>query len=326
MYYEQLTMAKPPKPARTVAEIVKSLERSAARRRKAAERLAAEKAARVPREGYEPCIVSFIDVLGFRNLLATRHAHDIRDIILRLRKFTTPGKVEKSRRMKDSRLISQPFADSVSDAVVRVRVYNTQYRDGAFFHELLDLLHAQIRCVGSGVVIRGGVTIGDAHVGIDGKGPVFGPAMVRAYEIETHEAVHPRIVLDQSAYESFRNDTRLRKEDHTPKMEAGYVDKLLRVDTDGMRFLDYLAGSESEFDHPGEYFDFLNSHAKLVRDQLGETTGQVRLKFEWLAAYHNSVVGQIMAEFTNGERSEGAFWEEFECDPLPILEAMIVKL
>jgi hypothetical protein len=42
----------------------------------------AEIAARVPGEGYEPCIVSFIDVLGFRNLLKTRHAHDIRDVLL----------------------------------------------------------------------------------------------------------------------------------------------------------------------------------------------------------------------------------------------------
>ena len=137
-------MAKPPKSARTVAEVMKSVERSAGRRRKAHEKLAAEIAARVPREGYEPCIVSFIDVLGFRDLLATRHAHDIRDIMLRLRKFTTSDEVEKPRRMKDARLYSQPIADWVSDAVVRVRVYDTQYRDGAFFHELLDLLHAQI--------------------------------------------------------------------------------------------------------------------------------------------------------------------------------------
>ncbi len=319
-------MAKPPKSARTVAEVMKSVERSAGRRRKAHEKLAAEIAARVPREGYEPCIVSFIDVLGFRDLLATRHAHDIRDIMLRLRKFTTPDEVEKPRRMKDARLYSQPIADSVSDAVVRVRVYDTQYRDGAFFHELLDLLHAQIQCVGSGVVIRAGVTIGDAHVGLNRKGPVFGPAMVRAYEIETHEAVHPRIVVDRSAYETFLTDTRLHKEGHTAKMEARYVDKLLRVDVDGTRFVDYLAGSESEFDHPGGYLDFLNSHAKLVRDKLGATTGKVRVKFEWLAGYHNCVVGQIIAEFTKGERSSEAFWEEFERDPLPLLEAMIVKL
>ena len=319
-------MAKSPKSARTVAQIMKSVEREVARQKKAREKLTAEIAARVPCEGYEPCIVSFIDVLGFRDLLATRHAHDIRDIMLQLRKFTTPDEVEKPRRIKDARLCSQPFVDSVSDAVVRVRVYDTQYHDGAFFHELLDLLHAQIQCVGNGVVIRAGVTIGDAHVGLDGKGPVFGPAMVRAYEIETHEAVHPRIVVDQTAYETFLTDTRLHKEGHSAKTEADYVDKLLRVDANGTRFIDYLAGSESEFDHPGGYIDFLDSHASLVRDKLRATTGKVRAKFEWLAGYHNCVVGQIIVEFKDGKRSSEAFWQEFECDPLPLLEAMIVKL
>lgn len=318
--------AKPPKPPRTVAEVVKSVERAAVRRKKQREKQAAEIASRVPGEGYEPSIVSFIDVLGFRDLLATRHAHDIRDIMLRLREFTTPDDLEKPRRMKDARLFSRAFADSVSDAVVRVRVYDTQYRDGAFFHELLDLLHAQIRCVGSGVVIRAGVTIGDAHVGLDGKGPVFGPAMVRAYEIESHEAVHPRIVVDGAAYDAFLADTRLHKEDHSADMEAGYVDKLLRVDGDGTRFIDYLAGSESEFDHPGGYLEFLDRHAALVRDKLATTTGSVRLKFEWLAGYHNSVVGQIIDDFTGGTRSVEGVREDFDCNPIPLLRAMVVEI
>jgi hypothetical protein len=147
---------------RTVAEALKSLEWSAARQRQARAKRAAEVAARVPGGGYEPCIVSFIDVLGFRDLLATRHADDIRDILLQLREFTAPEDVANTRRMKDARLFSRAFADSVSDAVVRVRVFDTQYSDGAFFHELLDLLHAQLQCVGSGVVIRGGLAIGDA--------------------------------------------------------------------------------------------------------------------------------------------------------------------
>ncbi|MEA2859895.1 MAG: hypothetical protein QOC72_1934 [Methylobacteriaceae bacterium] len=204
------------KPARTVAEIMKAVERSAARRKQARAKHAAEVAARIPGEGYESCIVSFIDVLGFRDLLATRHAHDIRDILLQLRKFTAPDEVANTLRMKDARLFSRAFTDSVSDAVVRVRVFDTQYSDGAFFHELLNLLHAQLQCVGSGVVIRAGLTIGDAHVGRNGKGPVFGPAIVRAYEIESLEAVHPRIVVDEPAYERFLSDARLRKESHAP--------------------------------------------------------------------------------------------------------------
>jgi hypothetical protein len=114
-------MSKKAKGFETVAEALRSVERSTVRRRRARERHAAEVAARVPGEGYEPCIVSFIDVLGFRNLLETRHAHDIRDVLLQLRAFTAPVEELPTRRMKDARLLSRAFADSVSDAVVRVR-------------------------------------------------------------------------------------------------------------------------------------------------------------------------------------------------------------
>jgi hypothetical protein len=317
-------MPKKAKQFETVVEALRSVERSTARKRRARERHEAEIAARLPGEGYEPCIVSFIDVLGFRSLLQTRHAHDIRDVLLQLREFTAPADELPTRRRKDARLLSRAFADSVSDAVVRVRVFDTQFNDGAFFHELLDLLHAQVECIGHGVVIRAGVAVGDAHVGPNGKGPVFGPAMVRAYEIETNEAIHPRIVVDHAAYQSFLDDVRLRKEDHDLEEELHYVDRLLRVDADGTRFVDYLGASEPEFDEPAGYFLFLQNHAELVRGKLASTTGRVRQKFEWLAGYHNSVVEDVVAEFAEGRRSAEAFMAEYGVDPESFLHEIVI--
>ncbi|PAP98618.1 hypothetical protein LRP31_33435 (plasmid) [Mesorhizobium mediterraneum] len=267
--------------------------------------------------------MSFIDVLGFRNLLETRHAYDIRDVLLQLREFTAPVEELPIRRVKEPRLLSRAFADSVSDAVVRVRVFDTQYNDGAFFHELLDLLHAQVECIGHGVVIRAGVAVGKAHVGLDGKGPVFGPAMVRAYEIETDEAVHPRILVDEAAYQSFLDDARLRQQDHDLEEELRHVDRLLRVDADGKRFIDYLGASESEFDDPAGYFVFLERHAELVRGKLAATSGRVREKFEWLAGYHNSIVDEIIAQF--GRRSAEAVMAEYDLDPMSFLRGLVVS-
>ena len=261
-------MAKKAKSYRNLTEAVQAIERSTARKERARARRAAEIAARVPGGGYEPCIVSFIDVLGFRNLLETRHAHDIREVLLQLREFSAPLEDRLKRPVKDARLLSRAFADSVSDAVVRVRVYDTHYYDGAFFHELLDLLHMQVECIRRGILIRAGVTIGSAHVGVRGEGPVFGPAMVRAYEIEAREAVFPRIVVDADAYQSLLDDSRLRNHDHGLEEELRYVHRLLRVDGDGKRFIDYLAASETEFDDPSGYIAFLANHAELVRGNL----------------------------------------------------------
>ncbi len=247
------------------ATIEKAVEEGR-RRRARADR---EKAnARAVAANYEPAIVSFIDVLGFRTLLSTRSAADIQNIILDLREFTTPDDLPV-RRMKEVRLTSRAFAESVSDAVVRVRVFDTQYSDGAFFNELHDLLHIQLQCIVSGVLIRAGLAIGDTHVGLSGKGPVFGPAMVRAYDIESSEAIYPRIVIDDAAYRHFLADSRLRNENHDQEEEAAYVDGLLRIGEDGTRFIDYLGASEGEFDTLGNYLAFMEKHADLIRRNLG---------------------------------------------------------
>lgn len=310
----------------TVAEALRSVERSSARKERAREKREAELAARIPGGGYEPCIVSFIDVLGFRNLLETRHADDIRDVLLQLRQFTAPDEERPARPVKDARRLSRAFAESVSDAVVRVRVFDTHYNDGAFFHELLDLLHAQINCIQHGVVIRAGIAIGDAHVGLDGKGPIFGPAMVRAYEVETNDAIYPRIIVDDDAYKCFLADARLRKQDHSINEELRHVGKLLRKDVNGTRFIDYLRASEPEFDEPAEYFHFLRIHAELIRGKLTTTTDRVREKFEWLATYHNSVVDNLRAQFASRRRSSQSFLEESGLTTETFLESITITL
>lgn len=73
--------------------------------------------------------------------------------------------------MQEVRLSSRAFAESVSDAVVRVRVFITQFADGAFFQELLDLLHVQIQCINHGVPVRAGLAIGIVPVGLNGRAP-----------------------------------------------------------------------------------------------------------------------------------------------------------
>lgn len=73
--------------------------------------------------GYERCIVTFLDVLGFRNLLEHKHASEIVKIMQGLRRFAEgSGNSEATpTRSDEMRLYTQAFSESVSDAVVRVR-------------------------------------------------------------------------------------------------------------------------------------------------------------------------------------------------------------
>ncbi|MBX5273205.1 hypothetical protein HJB99_31945 [Rhizobium sp. NLR17b] len=311
---------------RAAGAIMAAIDKAVAQGRRRRAKVERDKAkARADAADYEPGIVTFIDVLGFRAMLVDRPAGEIHDIILSLREFSTP-EVEHSRRMKEVRLSSRAFAESVSDAVVRVRVFNTQHSDGAFFQELLDLLHIQIQCINHGVLIRAGLAIGNVHVGLNGTGPVFGPAMVRAYDIESGEAIYPRIVIDEAAYEHFLSDARLHNENHDLEEETEYVSRLLRTGEDGARFIDYLGASEDEHDAFEDYVAFLDRHAALIRQNLAEAyKASIRRKYLWLARYHNDIVSEIRSRFDAGQLSAANFRAVVGKEATDVLDELIVR-
>lgn len=79
--------------------------------------------------------------------------------------------------------------------------------------------------VGDGVgwLVRGGITIGDFYID---DTIVWGPALLRAYELEDKLAIYPRIILDETvtsvlSISTIKND-------------------FVRVDKDGFRFLNYM--------------------------------------------------------------------------------------
>jgi hypothetical protein len=271
---------------------------------------------------YEPCVVSFIDVLGFRSLLATRSADDIYGLLKQLEQFTRPDEDEPPRSMDEVRLYSRGFAFAVSDAIVRVRAYDTQYHDGAFFYELYDLLHAQVGLIENGVLIRAGVAVGDAYVGINGEGPLFGPALVRAFEIESQEAIYPRIVIDDHAIAEHWRDPRLRAEHNPIEYERQVIEDLLATGEDGTRYIDYLRASRSEFEDVGSWLAFLNRHASLVRSGLAQPGNRrVARKFEWLARYHDACVAELREETT----SSNALADEISEDGMRVNLPSIVE-
>lgn len=275
---------------------------------------------------YEDCIVSFVDVLGFRSHLNSKTPTEIAALLNVLRSATsTETPVGPERRMKDYRMISEVVIENISDAVVRIRTIQTQYQDGAFFHELMDLLHGQIDCISQGVLIRAGVTIGEMHIGLDGDGPVFGPALVRAYDLESGEVIFPRIAVEETAIERFENDPSLWREGNSLEEEKEFVDRLITTDDAGLCYIDYLRASEAELDSFENYLDFLTSHRHLISEGLsaGPTKGVLR-KYRWLQNYHNKVVQEIRGRVSSDLNSVDAFNADNNVDFLQLVDELIV--
>jgi len=270
---------------------------------------------------YQPCIVTFIDILGFRTLIENRPPKEVYKVLQSLKHFTNPvedlfGGANIS--------ISRAHARSVSDAVVRVRPYKTAYRDGALVHEILDLLHAQIELISQGVLVRAGLTVGDAFLEPSPHGTIFGPAMVRAYEIESQEAIYPRIVIDDLALEQHASDEGLRSDHNTLEYEQRMLAGILAAGDDGTKYIDYLR-ADAEFDDPGLYFQFLQDHAKLIREgRKASQDRRIRRKYEWLAAYHNKRIQAIRQNFLSSKERADWFTHEYEIDPSDYLQEVTV--
>jgi hypothetical protein len=232
---------------------------------------------------YEEYIVTFLDILGFRDLIATKGAEEVDQIIKLTRRHAADAKGEQ----QELGLRTVAFSDSV------IRMRKATETSGLFF-ELMDLLHAQAGLLNYGVLVRGGIALGKVFQEED---RIFGPGFVEAYELESKVAVYPRIVVAPSllsalAREAFPMENPL-------DMELGYVMGVLAVGDDGIYSIDYLRAFKRELDEPGYYPAFLDQHRKVVVDlgtvvQKGSgALSSLALKANWLARYHNAVVHEV---------------------------------
>ena len=237
---------------------------------------------------YRPAIVTFIDVLGFRELVRKSSAEEIRKIVqLTQRKASSdPDELTALERKED---VNWTRTVAFSDSIIRVRPYDAEYSEGPLFYEVIDLVHAQADLANQGIFIRGGMTVGDVYFE---NQSVYGPAFVRAYDLESQYANVPRIVIGPEVFREFRKNPKLRKEGHDLADEVHYLRKLLRRGEDGFWFVDYLTAIAGEMDNPDvDYPKFLERCRKFIIDAANATPTESKAlqKYLWLAEYHNSV-------------------------------------
>lgn len=257
--------------------------------------------------GYEECLVTFFDILGFRNLLQTKSSAEISEFLSIFRQVSEGDDIVPATRSDERRLHSEVKAEIMSDAIVRVRTIETQYYVGALYWELLDLLHIQIDCLNADILVRGAMTIGHMHVGTNLDGPIFGPALVQAYEMEGKEVIYPRIVVHEDVIARHRRDERLRREEHSLKEEEDYLSDILIEDEAGLHSIDYLRGILIAFEPDYEdWLAFLGEHKQLIETRLSEAANaSVRRKISWMKIYHNRVVREALAKLEIDARLDG---------------------
>lgn len=222
---------------------------------------------KVTREGarYSDSLVSYFDILGFRNAVDASSPEEIESVLVRMASLSS----------HDTRLrvITRRGLSTFSDHVVRTVMLeglNDAEQAEAIDIELSEVQLVQANLAGMGKLLRGGVTRGPVYIDDEF---VFGPALVEAYDLEHDVAKWPRIVLHEKLRPNLVGEERLA-------FEAN----------DGRLTLNYLAAGDDVV----ERVRFVESHARIVADALAKAARpDVGEKLRWLAGYQNRVASEI---------------------------------
>jgi hypothetical protein len=236
---------------------------------------------------YRVSLVTYIDILGFSELIETKKAGDISRIIRVVKEAVQPDRFKHN----DDLIPDDEYVNFSDSSVISRPLDTPNLRPGLqLFSLLCHLVRAQANLIfEEGIFMRGSVTIGLA---VRSWGQLFGPAIVRAYNLEK-VAKNPRIIVDSNIFKvldpmpnAWHNDK------DTDKKE---LRKLMRKDEDGEYFVDYLRAVSEEFNDPAFYPVYVRRHSGLISERLKKYSknDNVRSKYEWLEKYHNSTIEKL---------------------------------
>ncbi|WP_438312434.1 hypothetical protein [Sporosarcina sp. FA9] len=213
---------------------------------------------------YEERIVAFIDILGFKNIVEhSNKAFEIMDIIIESKKFYQKVMYEVSEQEIKVTMFSDCIVISSPASI-------------GYLHFLLDILkNMQAELIQMGILIRGGIEIGDCF---HEKETLFGPAMNKSYELENNVANVPRIVLskylieyinkwdlseekalelkhneDINFYYGFKMDGISESYNNYETTSSEIYNKFILEDSDGYYFLNYLESVIGNCTHTKSY-------------------------------------------------------------------------
>ncbi|WP_139278854.1 hypothetical protein [Sphingobium sp. YR657] len=224
---------------------------------------------------YTKQVVTFLDIMGFKEIVAGQDAQAITRMLNLIQKKAAAAGEDTAEATK---------IISFSDSVIRARPVSEDAVTALLF-EVGELATAQWDLMGSGILVRGGITIGDVLVA---PGRAFGPAFVRAYELEASWARSPRVVFDPAAVGQIRDQAKLGNYAARRKLILA-VRKNLKLDQDGIWFIDYIANAYRRLE-ASEHRRQMMKHRKIIITSANELQpdSAVIAKYLWLIRYFNA--------------------------------------
>ncbi len=229
---------------------------------------------------YEQRLVLFLDILGFREIVdgTVGDPKALQAVIAAVDSISELREPD----IHESKQVSQ-FSDSI---VVSFAISE----ESAVFWLVNDVALTIVSLVGQGFLLRGGVTIGEM---VHTEEYLLGPALVRAYEMESKEAINPRVIFDPEILNVAR---RYHGDQHSPEQEVQYVLDLLTEDADGKLYYDFVSwnGVVAQAGVDGDlYGTYLLQIGEMAAARLQHKALSVVRKGQWLLKHYIAAVNVI---------------------------------
>ncbi|WP_415330926.1 hypothetical protein [Clostridium perfringens] len=239
---------------------------------------------------FKKAVTIFIDILGTRDKSEFDEWYNIasifHDTVEREKKLdnshTNAIYKREVHMFSDCAYIIYDYKDDIEEekkdmnALMAIACYNTE----KVLYEFLK----------NGFIARGALTYGDIYYEVD-RNICFGPAMNRAYDLESHEAKVPRVIIDPQYVEELLkyNNENYRAIDK-PKSSNG---EIIKKDVDGFYYIHYLntmsLGMRQMDDN-----EVIDKITKLCESEIAkkretkELEESIKNKYDWLKNYINN--------------------------------------
>lgn len=232
---------------------------------------------------YEKRIVLYLDILGFSNSVeqSENDSDLMQDIYKALKNiynekdnnYRGPLKgVDVGRQISvfsDNIVMSEPFSER-----------------GSFFYFVYAAYWAINEILNDGFLVRGAITIGELY---HDQEVVFGPALNKAYNLESQLAIFPRVIIAQEDFDlglqnALYNDI---------NEERAYLSPVLEKDVDGFWFVKFFT-KKHDFDDRDVYINLLFKLKSIIEKGLNNKNLRIRAKYEWLKEKYNALYDGIM--------------------------------
>jgi hypothetical protein len=233
---------------------------------------------------YQDRLCLFLDILGFSALVNSKDCNVVHSVI---RKINEELKSNKDFMQK---IGSDPIATTFSDCIVlSVEAKSTDVEQASDILVTATVKMLQDTYLNQSIAMRGGISYGELYHSSDG---VFGPAMIRAYELESQFSDWPRVVFDRSVIEHFSDKNGLPSIGFTNYGDGFWgIDCLNRIEDVLKQEINCLFDSDTG----REYLNKLTDVHLITQNKLEEHYGNPKVYSKYLKL--NERIYSLMKRF-----------------------------